>query len=59
MAYTDSREDKEDMLACAKRSISDYDAKISTLMSLRDTQLLIVGKLQGELYGRIKPLKLE
>ena len=56
MAYTESKEDKESMLACAERSIKEYDDKIASLNSLRDTQVLIVGKLQGELYGRIKPI---
>lgn len=55
MAYTESKEDKEDMLACAKRSITDLDTDISKLNKLRDTWVKITGKLEGELYGRIKP----
>jgi hypothetical protein len=55
MVDNESKEDKEDMLACAKRSITDLDSDIARLSRLRDTWLKIVGKLEGELYGRIKP----
>ena len=47
--------DNEEMLKCAKKSIVDLDLKISKLNHLRDVWMKNVGKLEGELYGRIKP----
>jgi CCR4-NOT transcriptional regulation complex NOT5 subunit len=50
-----SKEQNEEMIATAKRSISDLDTEIKKLQGLRDTWVKICGKVEGELYGRILP----
>jgi len=57
MIDTDSKEGKGafHMLATAKSSITELDSDISKLMRLRDMWVKITGKLEGDLYGRIKP----
>jgi len=46
---------KQEMIETAKRAISDLDIEIATLNDSRDVWIKIIGKIEGELYGRIMP----
>ena len=46
---------KREMIETTKRAISDLDIEIAKLNGSRDVWMKIIGKIEGELYGRIMP----